>query len=161
MWHTVFITLHAAAGVIAFTAGCLALRRPAFLTGYLWSLVALVGFLAVVVALDWLVPATDARALFVAFLGLGGYMIWRAVQAYRLRLATDAVQRARLVGHIGFTLIALFDGFVVVLALDLGAPMWLIIVAAVAGIAVGHITVERIKNEGRSWAQVGGPGPGA
>ena len=40
--------------------------------------------------------------------------------------------------HIGFTLIALWDGFVVVLAIDLGAPGWLVIVLAVLGVVVGN-----------------------
>jgi hypothetical protein len=40
--------------------------------------------------------------------------------------------------HIGFTLIALWDGFVIVLAIDLGAAGWLVGVLAVLGVVVGH-----------------------
>jgi hypothetical protein len=40
-------------------------------------------------------------------------------------------------GHVGFTLISLWDGFVIVLAIDLGAPGWLVAVLAVLGVVVG------------------------
>jgi hypothetical protein len=40
--------------------------------------------------------------------------------------------------HVGFTLIALWDGFVIVLAIDLGAPGWPVIVLAVLGVVVGN-----------------------
>lgn len=145
MWRMVFITLHAAAGVIAFAAGCLALRWRGYLTVYFWSLVAMVGLLAVAVAVDWPGLSTATRVLFAALLGLAGYMIWRAVQARRLQPAAGPGQQARAFDHIGFTLIALFEGFVVILTLDLGAPVWLVVAVAVAGVAVGRATLTQIK----------------
>lgn len=45
----------------------------------------------------------------------------------------------------GFTLIALFDGFVVVAVLDLGAPVWLIILAGLAAVLGGRIALERAR----------------
>jgi hypothetical protein len=39
---------------------------------------------------------------------------------------------------VGFTLIALFDGFVIVTAIDAGAPGWLVGVVAVAGVLFGR-----------------------
>lgn len=141
MVHTAFITLHAAAGIIAFTAGCLALRKRAYMTIYFWSLIALVVSLAAVVVLDWAGLDTVSRALFAALLGFGGFLIWQAVQARRLPTG-DPELRARVIDHVGFTLIALFDGFVIILALDLGAPVWSAIVVAVAGVAVGRTAIE-------------------
>ncbi len=147
MEHTVLIAAHTAAGLGAFTAGCLALTRRSYFTVYFCSLVFLVVFLAAVVAVDWTGLNTASRAVFAAFTGLGGYMIWRAVQARRLQQATSLQQRARRIDHIGFSLVALFDGFVIILALDLGAPSWLAIVVAVAGIAAGHTTLRRLKRQ--------------
>lgn len=147
MWRTVFITLHAAAGVIAFVAGCLALRWRGYLSAYFWSLIAMVGFLAVVVAVDWAGLNTASRALFAALLGLAGYMIWRAFQAHRMRSAPGSDQRAHAFDHIGFTLIGLFDGFVIILVLDLGAPVWLAVVVAVAGVVAGRATLGRVKSQ--------------
>jgi len=149
MWHTVLIAAHAAAGLAAFTAGCLALTRRSYFTVYLWSLIFLVAFLAAAVAVDWTRLNTASRAVFAAFTALGGYMIWRAVQARRLQQATSLQQRARRIDHIGFSLVALFDGFVIIiiLALGLGAPSWLAIVVAAAGIAAGHTTLRRLKRQ--------------
>ncbi len=147
MGHTLLIAAHAAAGLAAFTAGCVALARRSYFTVYFCSLVLLVVFLAAAVAVDWAGLDTASRTVFAAFTGLGGYMIWRAVQAHGLQQATSLQQRARRIDHIGFTLVALFDGFVIILALDLGAPSWLAVVIAVAGIAAGHTTLRRLKRQ--------------
>ncbi len=147
MVHTVLIAAHAAAGLAAFAAGCLALARRSYFTVYLWSLVSLVVFLAAAVAVDWSGLDTASRTLFAALAALGGYMIWRAVQARQLQQVTSLQHRGRHIDHIGFTLVALFDGFVIILALDLGAPAWLAIVIALAGIAAGHTTLGRLKRQ--------------
>jgi hypothetical protein len=48
-------------------------------------------------------------------------------------------------GHIGFTLIALSDGFVIVSAIDLGAPGWLVGVLVVLGVVVGSRALHRLE----------------
>lgn len=146
MGHNLLITAHAAAGLAAFATGCLALTRRSYFTVYLWSLVSLVVFLAAV-AIDWAGLNSASRAVFAAFTVLGGYMIWQAVQARQLQRSTSLQQRGRRIDHIGFTLVALFDGFVIIAALDLGAPAWLAIPIAVAGIAAGHTTLRRLKRQ--------------
>ena len=145
MAHAVLITLHATAGVIAFGTGCAALRRGGYFTAYLWSLMAMVGFLALAVGVDWPTLSTPERGVFTAFIALGGYVVWRAEQARRLRRATDPVARARLTDHVGFGLVALFDGFVVILALDIGAPGWVATGAGIAGVAGGHHAIDSVK----------------
>jgi hypothetical protein len=57
----------------------------------------------------------------------------------RQRLATS-VHRC-----VGFTLISLFDGFVIVGALDLGAPGCLVVLVGAAGVAAGILAMRRIK----------------
>ncbi len=147
MGHTVLIAAHTAVGLAAFAAGWLALTRRSYFTVYFWSLIFLVAFLAAVVAVDWAGLDSASRTVFAALTALGGYMIWRAVQARQLQQATSLQQRARRIDHIGFTLVALFDGFVIIAALDLGAPAWLAIVIAAAGIAAGHTTLRRLKRQ--------------
>ena len=46
---------------------------------------------------------------------------------------------------IGFLLISLVDGFVIVTALDLGAPPWAVAPLAVAAVVVGHRAIGRAK----------------
>src|SRR6266545_1895590 len=90
--------------------------------------------------------ATAAVASFGAgALSLGLYMVWRGAQA-GARLRRQAGDwRPRYIDDIGFTLIALFEGFVIVSAIDLGAPVWLVILVAVAGVVAGNLVIRRVK----------------
>jgi hypothetical protein len=45
------------------------------------------------------------------------------------------------VDDLGFTLVALFDGFVIVAAIDLGAPAWIVIPRALPTVVIGHRAV--------------------
>jgi hypothetical protein len=54
--------------------------------------------------------------------------------------------RARHLDDLGFILIALFDGFVIVAAVDLGAPVWLVTPLALLAVQVGHRAVQRYKS---------------
>jgi hypothetical protein len=52
------------------------------------------------------------------------------------------------IDHMGFTLIALFEGFIIVAAIVLGAPGWLTAGVAILGVIVGN-------NDGRAWHLAG------
>lgn len=134
MWHTIFIALHAAAGAIAFVAGAVALRRGALFQIYLWSLAGMGLFLVPAIALEWSRLDTPSRVLFSALAVLAAVMLWRAVMASGVLPAPGTPPSASYVNHVGFTLIALFDAFIVVTVLNLGASGWLV---AAVGIAVG------------------------
>lgn len=139
MLHTAFIVLHAAAGLIAFVFGVLALRRPAWFDPYLGGLVAMAVFLAAAVARSWLDLDVGTRAVFGGLGVLAAVMLARALAARALVCAGPP--HPAYVGHVGFTLISLFDGFVVVAVLDLGGPGWLAAIAAVAGVLIGHLAL--------------------
>jgi hypothetical protein len=145
MWRSVLVTLHAASGLLAFVAGCLALRRPSHLDTYFWSLVACIALVVAVVAIDWNELAAPSRALFTALGALGALMVWRGAQARRIAAASGTQWSARQLDHLGFTLVALLDAFVVIAALDLGAPGWLLGVVAIAVAAIGHAWITRLK----------------
>lgn len=145
MLHATLIALHAVSGAIAFIAGCLVLRRRTGFSVYRWSLLALVLFLAAAIAIDWPTLDTLSRILFTAFVALGGYLVYRASRARRLLAATEVERYARLADHVGFTLIALFDGFVVILVLDLGAPTWLVVLVGIGAAVAGHFALRRVK----------------
>lgn len=57
----------------------------------------------------------------------------------------SGAHEARYMDDIGFVLIALFNGFVIVAALDLGAPAWAVVVGAVLAAVVGS----RAKDEAK------------
>lgn len=149
-WHTALIAAHGASGLVALAAGCLALRPPAqgvpaLFRVYLAALWVMVLFLGAVVALDWGTLATVSRIAFgalVAFALVIGWMGWRAWQQLRRRRTG---WHGAYIEDVGFTLIALFDGFVIIGALDLGAPVWLVVVSGVLGVLVGRSAISRTK----------------
>lgn len=142
MVHAVLIALHAASGVIAFCAGAFTIRDGRFFVVYLSSLVATTLFLAAAVAVSWTSTDATARVLFVAFTALALVMVARAVLARRGRPNThDYVE------HIGFTLVALFDAFVVITVLNTGAPIWLVVASGVAIAVAGHFVLRLAHRE--------------
>ena len=148
MWHGLFITLHAAAGVIAFAAGCAATVRCRWFAGFFWSLVAMVVLLGLAVAVDWSTLDSATQLLFVAFLGLGGFMVWRAWCARRILAAAPdrGLERSRrYVRHLGFNLVALFDAFVVITVLNGGVPGLATAVVGVGVAVAGHFVAGEME----------------
>jgi hypothetical protein len=150
--HTILIALHAAAGVAAFVAGCAVLvpRAPEPRAGrlfdlYLGSLGLMVVFVAAAMATHWRQLTTAEQVIFGGLLLLALFMVWRAAAARRLRRRAAGDWRRPYMGHVGFTLIALWEGFVVVLAIDLGAPGWLVAVLAALGLVAGNRALHQVE----------------
>ena len=149
MWH-VMITLHTAAGVAAFVVGVAALqpyqlrRRRWLLPLLAWLVAALLVSMVGAIAAHWNDLAGSARVTFSALVVLGLYMLHRARRA-PTGSAPDGRLAARSMDDVGFLLISLFDGFVIVTALDLGVPPWIVAPVAVLAVLVGHRAVERSK----------------
>lgn len=82
-----------------------------------------------------------------ALIVLALYMLHRARQAHgTVHAATTSSGRHHYMDSIGFVLISLFNGFVVVSAPDLGAPPWLIAGLAVAATMAGHRFIAKLKH---------------
>ena len=145
MLHTVVIGLHAASGVVALASGLQAMRGGRLLRTHLWSLVATIAWLAVAVALDWAALPPAGRVLFAGFTALGGYMVWRAVQALRRRPAPGVRPSVAYVRDLGFNLVALSDAFLVIAVLDLGAPVAVVVATGVAVAVAGHFVLVRVE----------------
>jgi hypothetical protein len=143
MLHGILIALHASTGLLALVFGAVALRKRGFFDVYLGSLAGMTVFLGLAVAVEWSVLDTGARVLFGAFALLAAVMVGRGVLARRAR-------GPAYLAHIGFTLVALFDAFVVVAVLDLGAPIWLVVGAGVLIAAAGHVVLRRAAQPSRS-----------
>jgi uncharacterized membrane protein YfcA len=137
------------AGVCCFTAAAFSLPlstdRSWRFRAYLISLVGLVVFLAAAVGVDWSSIDRTARIVYAALFVLALYMMFRAAQAVRRLRQHGDNWRRRYLDDIGFTLISLFDGFVIVGAIDLGAPGWLVAAIGVAGVAAGILTIRQIQ----------------
>lgn len=79
---------------------------------------------------------------------LSVYMLFRGVQARSVLVSHSADWFPRYVDHIGFTLIALFEGFIIVGGIDVGAPAWLTAAVAVLGVLAGNRTLHRLQAAG-------------
>ena len=127
MLHTVLIALHATAGVGCFAAGllCIPLQAPGSwrFRVYAGSLLAMLAFVA----------------------GFALFLLWRAGRAHARLRRQDQGWRPKYLDDVGFTLISLFDGFVIVGAIDLGMPVWLVVLAAVGGVAAGVQAMKKVK----------------
>ncbi len=152
--HTVLIYGHALGGLVAFGLGCLVLRpqqkESAVFRAYFVSLWAMVVLLALVVGVDWAELQPVSRVTFGGLTLLALYTGLRGQQARRLLSSQISSQTADwqsdYVGHIGFTLISLFDGFVIVGALDMNAPGWFVGIVGVLGVVVGISAINLVKS---------------
>lgn len=145
MWHTVFIALHAVAGSLSLLAGCVAIRGRALFGTYFWALVAMEVLLVLAIAAEWPALTPPTRLLFGVLALLGVFMVWRADKARRIRPSGSEAPSARFVAHVGFTLIALFDAFIVVLILNRGASGPLIAVVGVLIAVAGHFALVAVR----------------
>ncbi|HEU5471358.1 MAG TPA: hypothetical protein VFV67_11945 [Actinophytocola sp.] len=153
MWHTTFIAAHAVTGVVALVTGLTTMRRGRLFDVYLGSLVGMTVFLLLAIGAEWNTIGPDERVLFTAFGGLAGIMVWRAVLARRERPRAGTLPSAGYLGHVGFTVVALFDAFSVVTVLNAGAPVWAVVGTGVVIAVAGHFALGWAKHGGmRRWS---------
>jgi len=145
MVHLIMIVLHATAAALCFISGALTLlphlshhSRLTLSSFYVGTLIAMIVFLAGAILAHVSQLEALQRGIFAGLFVLSLYMFFRGTRARTvLRLQHDGWWTT-YVDHIGFTLIALFEGFIIVSGIDLGAPGWLTAVVAVLGVVVGN-----------------------
>jgi uncharacterized membrane protein YfcA len=153
MW-LLMIVLHAAAALGAFAVGVTAID-PDRAGSHQWTLPTLVGLLVAMtvfmlgaMAAHWSDLPGASQIVFSALVGLALYMVYRARHASGLADHDDRARAPRHIDDLGFVLIALFDGFVIVAAIDLGVPVGIVIPLALAAVLVGHGALQRYKSRG-------------
>ncbi len=153
MWHLAMIWIHASAGVLGFFLGCYLAVRPHTARRRPWAVVTYVAFIAVLflamlaaVVIGWPESPTVQRIAFAGLCILGAYTLFRALQADHVRRHALPGWNRMFVKHVGFTLISLFDGFVIVAAIDLHAPPWLVPALAIGGVVAGISVVRRLES---------------
>lgn len=147
MWHTAFIALHAALGVVAFGAGVAALTRRRPFGFYLWSLAGMAIALVLAVAAEWEVLDAASRILFAALITLAAYMVWRGFRARATRPTPAEPPSAGYLDHVGFTLVGLADAFIVVSVFRLGVPGPAVAVIGVGIAIAGHLFLRRLSGK--------------
>ena len=154
MLHDFLITIHTIGASIAFFTGgamlyLLVRNRSVFfwLVSFLLVTLALMILpLVAVIGVDWPELETGARIIFPALGALDIYMFWRAWKAHRMAASRPVRWQFRFTDHVGFVLISLWAGFIIVLAIDLGAPTWAVVIIAILSILAGIFIVNRIKS---------------
>ena len=147
VWNTVFVAVHAVAALVAFGAGALSLRSGRHLAAYRAGIAVMAVALVPAVLVDWSTTPAVARGIFSGLVALAAVMVVRAELAARRPPAATGGPTAAYVHHVGFTLIALADGFAVVGAVRLGAPGWLVGLLAVAVVLAGQRAVARVERQ--------------
>jgi hypothetical protein len=150
---------HASCAAIAFLLGLVLALRPSTRSAYSWAygwayaiaLMLMTLLVTGAVILDWNGLHPAIRGLFAALIALAGYTAWRG---WRARAGFGAVAPglpaagpglARALDDLGFTLITLFTGFVLILANHLGGPIWLMVVLGVVCVAAGSALLGHVK----------------
>ena len=141
--HTFAIVVHATSAIAAFIIGVIllfqsnTLRQLQLGRAIVVLLVLMEVFLVIAILSHVTSLPTITQLIFGGLVILGGYMIWRAVQAVTVLTKQQQEDQLKVIDHVGFVLISLFDGFAIVSALDLQAPGWLVAVIAVGAVGVG------------------------
>ena len=140
--HTLAIVIHALSATGAFIVGIVlifqrnTLRQLQLGVAFLVLLILLEVFLVIAILSHVTSLPAITQIIFGGLAILGLYMIWRAVQALSI-LREPRGNQGAVIDHIGFNLIALFDGFAIISAIDLQAPGWLVAVIAVGAVVIG------------------------
>jgi hypothetical protein len=142
--HNVLIILHAISATICFFTGCfliLSLKHAAeqpWFNFYWGALIGMVILLGGAILVYWTNYSNVERIIFPGLFVLGIYMLYRAWNANLLRKALQNDWTQGYIEHIGFTLISLFEGFIIVSGLNSGVPGWLVALLAILGVIAGR-----------------------
>lgn len=149
MIHTFLIVGHAVCGTAALLIGCFVLRPPrpssTLFRVYAVALAGLIVLMLTVVCYDWMSLSVGQQITFSLLCLLGLYTGWRGYRAHDQLSRRTTGWQPRYVDHVGFTVISLFDGFTIVAAIDLGAPLPGVIVVGVLGVATGILAINAVK----------------
>ena len=145
--HTFAIVVHATSAIAAFIVGIAfifqsnTLRQLQLGRAIVVLLILMEVFLVIAILSHVTSLPTIKQFIFGGLVILVVYMIWRAVQAVTVLTKQQQEDQLKVIDHVGFVLISLFDGFAIVSALDLQAPGWLVAVIAVGAVGVGILGI--------------------
>lgn len=148
MTHSVLVAVHATAATIAWLAGLVALREGRLFSVHRGAQVVMAVALAAAVVVGWSGYTPVTRIVFPGLLVLAVAMIVRTELAARERPGTTGAVTAGYVDHLGFALISLSVGFVLIALLNAGVPVWVAVTVGVATVLAGRVGVRTAQ---RRW----------
>lgn len=141
MLHTLAVAVHALAATVALAAGVVALPAGRGYGLYRAALAVAAAALPVALAAGWATTEPVLRAVFAGLVVLAAVVVVRGVRAGAHRPGPGRHPDRAWLGHVGFTLVALVDGFLVVTALRLGVTGAGLLALGAGVAAVGHLLV--------------------
>jgi hypothetical protein len=150
--RTTLVVIHASAGIGGLLTGLASLSPPRPADHRTWSRLLytlfigiLLASLVVLVALDWDGLDGGSRVAFSALIGLGAVIAYRLTRAYQVAWAGEGNWEERYINHVYFTYISLWEGFVILPALNLPLPQVTVPLVAIAVLLIGHMLIARYK----------------
>ena len=150
--HGALIVLHSITATIAFFAGCLLIYSRTYATNqvifriFLWSLIGMAVLLAGAIFVYWQEYTAVEQIIFPGLLGLSLFMVFRGWGAGLVLGARQKNWKPGYIEHLGFTLISLFEGFIIVSGLNSGFPGWLVGLVAILGLFAGRWGIGWLKH---------------
>ena len=145
--HNILIILHAASATVSFLAGGFLMSSRKYASNqmlfstYWWTLVGMVVLLTGAILIYWTEYSGAERIIFPGLLVLAIYMLYRARKASQLLQTQQHGWQQGYIEHIGFTLISLLEGFIIVGGLNSGLPGWLVAFLAILGVLAGRWSI--------------------
>lgn len=144
------IILHTICALVCFVTGFALLstkkvkQHPWLYTLFVYSLLGMIIFMVSATYSHWSDLTIGERIAFSILPFLGLYMLYRA----KLAMTNLTHNRPlKYINDIGFSLISLFNGFVIVALIDLSAPPLLIPVVAIVGTMLGIRYLNSVKRK--------------
>ncbi|MGH2684136.1 MAG: hypothetical protein ACRDJP_01550 [Actinomycetota bacterium] len=146
------VLIHASAGIAGLITGLVSLAPPRTPSTrrwwrgvYLLCIAVLLATLTALIAIDWDSLDGIARIAFPALAVLAVVMAVRVVRANQVAVSKGSRWRERYIDHVYFSYISLWEGFVILPALNLPLPQVTVPVVAIAVLLVGHVLITRYK----------------
>lgn len=161
--YTILLVLLTIAATISLLAGFVIvtyIRRWYYdwlFNTYLWALIAMAITLVATTAWGWGHLTLTSQIIHVALSVVSLYAVYRGFVARHKHLYRYTGWRLDLIDDVGFTLVFLLTGFLVLVAVNLHLPIWAIIPLCIIGIVSGwqwllyikrRYLMERAKKEG-------------
>jgi NhaP-type Na+/H+ or K+/H+ antiporter len=151
--RTVLVVIHASAGVGGLLTGLAALSPPSHLDNRGWvrrlyqlCIAILLVSMVVLVAIDWNGLDVGGRVAFSGLTALGAVMAYRIARASREAARQEPRWQDRYIRHVYFTYISLWEGFVILPALNLPLPQLSVPLVAIAVLLIGHVLIARYRS---------------
>lgn len=146
----ILVTLHALSAAGCFITGFMLLsprrakRHPVIIKLFIASLIGMIIFMVGATISHWQEITPTERIVFSGLPLLGIFMLYRGIKAAKkLRNHTPV----KYIDDIGFSLISLLNGFVIVALIDLNASPVLVVGAALAGTFIGGKYIKSTKSK--------------